>query len=447
MTEVDACSQEQPWIQAAFLTASALTDPICKGHELFRRIQVVGALHPESYAVTNLARKCALFMQLVGFALLAVLTTLPGILVRGAAASWQKQPFLYTQGKEPSKPLDSDRSFTLLSWNVCCVAGGYAISNGGVMPWRFRIEAIVDKILKQNADVVCLYETFDTAAAHAIAERLKAKNGYAHCYFNIGPQAVGVSSGILVASKYQVLNPQFTPFPKETLIGRTKAAAKGVFEFDVASEGVAFARIYATHLQHSEKRFSSTAEEAAVARNAVEREVDARNKQMNLIVGKVNAIAASTKALIITGDLNLNDAEYKASTWKEGFTRGPPELLALEGPGYSQGFLSTTSPSYTWGGDHFCATEVAGDPPSEPQNLDHILAKKKSVASIVTYLIPTGYDQMKFCLASTSDHELLLTTTYLHPIDPSAPSPLANRRAAPRVLSGRRGLASTPETT
>src|SRR5690606_8728250 len=105
-----------------------------------------------------------------------------------------------------------------------------------------------------------IYETFDTKSAFLLAEKLKEK-GYTHFYFNIGPQALGVSSGIFVASKYEIGQPEFTRFPKETLVGRTKAAAKGIFAFDLKSHGKSFARIHATHLQHSEECSHPTQEE------------------------------------------------------------------------------------------------------------------------------------------------------------------------------------------
>ena len=72
---------------------------------------------------------------IVGFAAVALVTTLPGIGLRGFAAYMQKEPFLVWKTEDKGKSLPLNRTFSLLSWNVCCTAGGYSISDGGVMPW------------------------------------------------------------------------------------------------------------------------------------------------------------------------------------------------------------------------------------------------------------------------------------------------------------------------
>ncbi len=359
--------------EASFRVASYLTDPVCKSHEYYRRVAVVEALHPEANKAVNVARKFFLLLGLLGFVAVAALTTVPGIALRYAGASLQQEPYLYHRSVAVEKTLPPQHTFSLLSWNVCCVGAGYAISDGGVLPWDARIERIVERILAQDADVNCLYETFDFRAAFYIQQRLLA-HGYAHCYFNIGPRAVGVNSGILVASKYRIHNPEFTTFPVETLVGRTKGATKGVFAFDLQSEGGSFARVFATHLQHSEECMHATPDEQA-----------ARAAQMQIIVEKIRAVMG--RCVVVTGDLNLDDAEYRASNWQHLFQKGD----------------RYHDPVRTWGGDAFCAALV-GKRASTPLNLDHTMMLRDSGRALSTALVDVGYNAHLFTREALSDH-------------------------------------------
>ncbi len=358
---------------AFFRAASYLTDPICKSHEFFRRLHVVEELNPAGSSGSILAKKILLFLGIIGAGLLALVTTLPGIALRWVASYLQKEPFIYVRGKGSEKTLPKGRTFSLLSWNICCVGGGFAISDGGVLPWAFRIDGIIDKIVEKDADVNCIYETFDTRSAFTICERLQ-KNGYAHFYFNIGPKAIGVSSGILIASKYNIQNPEFSPFSQDALVGRTKFAEKGVFAFDLQSDGKSFARIHATHLQHSEECVYPTEEEKG-----------AREKQLALILK--NAKGVKGKGIIVTGDLNLDDDEWNSSAWKTRFKKGN---------GYQD-------PDRTWGGDDFCA-RLVGKRISPPLNLDHTMIMSGTAQAIHTTLVETNFNAERLRKEALSDH-------------------------------------------
>ena len=359
-----------------FQLASYLTDPVCKAHEYFRLLSVVDTLYPESLGVSNWMRKAVLCVKITASILLAAVTTLPGIFLRGLGAYLQKEPFIYVQGPGTSKILPPDRSFSLLSWNICCVGAGYPISDGGVTPWCSRVDKVIEKIVEKDADINCLYETFDSKSAFYLSEKLKEK-GYNHIYLNIGPKAIGVSSGIMVASKYKITQPEFSLFPKSSLVGRTKNAAKGTFSFDLESQGASFARIYSTHLQHSEEPEFPT-----------EEEVLARAQQMQIILDK--ALQIKDRCVVITGDLNLDDHEYENSSWKDLFQK------------------QIDPSAKTWGGDSFCA-KLVGKRVSGPLNLDHTMVLNGSAKSLETTLVETGYDPEVFKEDALSDHEGLFS--------------------------------------
>lgn len=369
------------FITAIFKTASYLTDPICKAHENYRLLPIVQKIHPTATALSNLARKMSLYTAVLGWGALSLGTALPGAVLRSVGASLQQAPFLHAQGPASPKTLPSDGSFSLLSWNICCVAGGYPITDGGVMPWSFRFDKIVRKIQEQNADINCIYETFDTKSAFSLVEKLK-QNGYHHFYWNMGPRAFGVSAGIFVASKYEIQNPEFSQFPLDSLVGRTKHAAKGVFSFDLVSNRKSFARIFSTHLQHSEEPAFPTQEE-----------VLARQKQMGIILDKVKAV--KDRCVVVTGDLNLDDEEYNRSTWHTNFDKGK------------------LAPHTTWGGDEFCA-RLMGKRGSVPLNLDHTMVVKGTARALQTSFVETGFKGTVFNKEALSDHDGVFSRVSVH---------------------------------
>lgn len=368
--------EEETKLTPIFQAASYLTDPICKSHEYFRWICLVDPMYPKESPLMRAARKGALVMGLIGWAGLACLTTLPGIALRYIANRLSDAPYTYLKGNDAEKVLPLNGTFTLLSWNICGVSAGYSISDGGVYPWQYRINALTNKILEKDADIVCLYEVFDINTSMALYERMKEK-GYVHFYFNMGPMAVGVNSGLFVASKYRIENPEFTRFPVESLVGRTKNCSKGVFAF-----GLPFARIFTTHPQNSEEPAFPTPEE-----------IEGRRQQMELIDRKVAKVR--DRCVIVTGDLNLDDDEYHRSSWSSRYIKG-----------------DIASDKKTWGGDQFCA-ELVEQKVSDPLNLDHTLLVKNSAQSIENELVETGYDPQKFSLSALSDHEGILSTITL----------------------------------
>ena len=357
--------------EIALRTASYMTDPVCKSRELWMRCHIVKDLHPDSYRVTNLFRQTLLLSGMVPCALLAVVCTLPAMAVRYAVCRLQKEPYVYRKGNSVEKVLQG-LTFTLLSWNICYTQGGYEISDGGVLSSPERIQTLSDKILEQDADVVCLYEVFDINTALYLHEKMK--NDYAHFYFSMGPRVVGPSSGIFVATKFAVEDPEFLPFPKEALDGRAKNCEKGIFSFDIKN----YARIFATHLQHSEICAEPTANE-----------VKARHDEMVIMMELVDK-PGRVKGRVVVGDLNLHDKECNDAAWNGRFVRG-------------DAFTEKT-----WGGDAYCAA-LMGKKASDPLNLDYNMIVQGMAQNIVTKLVPTGFNGKVFNKDALSDHQGLFS--------------------------------------
>ena len=365
-------------VQNIFQIASYLTDPVCKIREYYWRLAIVDSLNPIAYKLSNRIRKLALCIGIFGWVSLAVVTFVPGLGLRTLGIFLQKESFIHLQESKEAQKLPPNRSFSLLSWNVCCVEAGYSISNGGVLPWSFRIDKIIEKIFEKNADVTCLYEVFDPKTAFYISSRLK-QYGYGHFYFHMNPKAIGLPSGIFVASKYKTHNPEFFPFPQDSLVGTTKYASKGVFSCTLKSQGEDFARILCTHLQHSEIPQKPTCEE-----------IEARQKQMKIVVDRIDR--CRVHCIVVTGDLNLENKEYNKSSWQALFQKGDRFANELK----------------TWDGDTFCA-QLVGQQVSAPLNLDHTMILKDTAKTIETNLVETGYEAAIFKEDALSDHKGLFS--------------------------------------
>ena len=158
---------------------------------------------------------------------------------------------------------------------------------------------------------------------------------------------------------------------------------KGFFSFNINSEHGNSATLVVTHPQQSE--------ECAFPAQA---EIDARAKSIALIIEHMEKSAEPDKALILAGDLNLDDQEFDTSDWKLFFDE------------------RARFPRKTWGGDEFCANLV-GKQISPALNYDYMLAAKGTVGSMNVSLVDTGYDPKMFLKQALSDHEGLFGTIVL----------------------------------
>jgi len=372
-------NNDTPWKEKGFAfayqVASKLTDPICCAHQLYRQTFIIDVLHPEESKLEKGLRKGLLILESAVHSFFSLFTTVPGMEIRFIAHLLQNKPYIYFAGEAEEKQL-ADTSISLLSWNLCCVSGGYSITDGGVLPWPYRMPQLTSALLAQDADIVCLYEIFDIQTALRLFQGLK--NIYSHFYFNINPNPVGLSSGLYIASKVKLVDPEFISFPKPSFDGRAKHCKKGFFSFDVQKDQKSFARIYMTHLQHSE-----------VPKNPTEGEVNARRQAMSLILTHMQKF--NDRVCVLTGDLNLEEKEYQISGWKNIFEQG-----VIEGLGC------------TWGGDQFCSG-LTDKPFSSPLNLDYTMVMKNSCAMIRTSYIETGFEGTSFNPEAISDHKGLLS--------------------------------------
>lgn len=362
-------------LDSALTAASYLYDPLLKVHQWKWQICVLDKIYPTASKVELFARKILYTLGIIGAALLAIPCTIIGFIIRSVALTLTSKKFLHSTSN--ALEVNMDQSLTIYSANLCGAPGGHSISDGGVLPWQFRIDDLISAINSQDKQVVCLFEIFDVQMAHSLIAGLGRK--YRHFYYGMGSNHLGPTSGLFVASKIKISEPCFEFFSKANLDGRSKHSNKGFFHFAIAYRD-AQVRIYSTHMGHSEEPSQPT-----------KNEIDARVRQRQQIVSKMADFQQQSQ--ILTGDLNLDSDEFDSQGWGRFFDKG------------------TVPNENTWGGDPYMA-KVVGKKASPPSTLDYTMAFRgsSSKVEIQTQYLQTGYDGTQFKATALSDHSALLST-------------------------------------
>lgn len=360
---------------AVLRCACWMTEPACQISELKGRMHLVD--QQRRTALTRLMARVSLVARICLWVIPALLLSVPAMGLRWVFR--RRNDGLWRTGVRAETPWDSNQ-VKMLTWNICAPGGQYSITDGGVLPWRERLEKVQQKIAETRAQIVCLSEVFDAAAALQMAEVLSKT--YAHVLIAVGQRAVGVPSGMLVASQGPLEKVSFEAYPKDWLDSRTKNAEKGILSFTVPLRDRKLT-VLTSHLQHSEKpQFPTEAEKSC------------RRLQLARIAALANQALDRREAVVLTGDLNLEPQELLAEGREDHLDR------------------EQVSDEPTWGGDRWCAA-TQDKTGSNPLILDYTLGWKRSVARIETTLTQTGFQGDIFRPEATSDHRGLLSTIHV----------------------------------
>ena len=120
----------------------------------------------------------------------------------------QKRGYTQVRGVAAEKSLHS--GLKVMTWNICGIGGGLSLDHGGVVHWRSRLGAVVDKIKTEDPDVLVLQEIYETSLAEALIEKLQST--YAHIFLHLGPNSCGSVDGGMIFSKCAVHNFSHTLF-------------------------------------------------------------------------------------------------------------------------------------------------------------------------------------------------------------------------------------------
>ncbi len=373
---------------AALTLASYLNGPVCKVREYFYTFYILDEICETT--AEKVTQVVLLTLGIIVCTLLTPFTAPLGVGLRGLVASLESEPFIYLGDPKAGKVLPQDRKITLASHNVCCMPAGYAITDGQVLPPSYieRIDANIAQIKALNPDLVCLYEVPDICDASYISSQLPE---YPFVIPVAGVRAIGPSSMMYVASKYEIVQSSvaFVPFEKGTeLTGRAQWSEKGYLSFDIRSQGAksSFATVISTHLQHSE-----------IPAKPEPDEVKARFLQMKRIAKLIQQKIEENRNVIFTGDLNMeNEEQVKMHPILD------PLLLKCD---------SYIQESSTWMGDKWCA-KLMDKPASGPLVLDYTYTAGL-VRAISTKILNQPFESSEFFPDVLSDHSLLFSTITL----------------------------------
>ncbi|XP_003340755.1 sphingomyelin phosphodiesterase 5 [Monodelphis domestica] len=273
---------------------------------------------------------------------------------------YQPPPGNWTPPSPWCPPSDPPRSFRFLSANLCLLPDGLArFSNlkhsqhraewtgtallrgargpgygatGSSPPRAGSLVGQLVSALPGSVDFVCLQETFDVRASSRLAQRLATTLGpviydVGTTGIHPGPQLKLLGSGLLLVSRYPMLNARFLPFPN----GRREdaLASKGLLSVQVQLGMLDGRRIvgylHCTHLQAPEEDWAIRCEQLSLLLGWAEQFEAQRDKD-------TDAVAFS----VLMGDLNFDNCSSDDAQEQEHelFThfRDPCRL----GPGQDQ---------------------------------------------------------------------------------------------------------------
>jgi endonuclease/exonuclease/phosphatase family metal-dependent hydrolase len=287
-------------------TGSLATDPICSAHKhLVYALLGKNRIYEKRSPIIAAANKIVSLVRAVIVFPIAIPFATLGIIFRFTANLISPMPFVYKCGNAQEKPLKSFLS--IFKWNICGIGGGYPTYQNGLKSWDERLDKIITKITEKDSDIVFLEEVYDYKLGLKLYSALKDK--YRHFYFNIGAKAIGAPSGLFVASKMPITNPQFKVYPSDTNVGRIKFVGKGLFSFDVGKFS-----FHHTHFQHSENTHKPEDDE-----------IKGRQKQANIALKEVLDPEKDMQHHVFLGDLNMTYNEIKSSPLMRYF-QSPPNL-------------------------------------------------------------------------------------------------------------------------
>ena len=162
----------------------------------------------------------------------------------------ERSAFIHLESPMQINKLKYTQEISILTLNTCFIPDAFPYLYGGAtLPWQQRVKPLAKEVIKTKADVVCLQEVFSEDAFYGLYDELK--NDYKYFYGLIGPrflglsfQSVGMPSGLFVASKYPIQDPQFTLFED-----RGFPVNQGFFDFILKKNPGVAAHIYVTHMQ------------------------------------------------------------------------------------------------------------------------------------------------------------------------------------------------------
>ncbi len=211
-----------------YSSARSLTTPLWKSTSLW--LETISVCN-NSYFLTSQKISSVAKSTLFSCALLPL--TLGGVALgqvfHFAAFNLATTPYIHLTG-DAEVQNSLDQNISIFQLNCCLTAGGFARLFGGLaLSDEQRVVEIAKMIKASNPDIVCLQEVSDLASALSLYQQLSPE--FAEFYLNVGatPFILQNNSGLFVASKQVIANPNFQSFTD--IAGTESMVNKGCFSF------------------------------------------------------------------------------------------------------------------------------------------------------------------------------------------------------------------------
>jgi exonuclease III len=173
-----------------------------------------------------------------------------------------------------------------------------------------RLNKLIWQLLKSQSDIVSLNEVWADSSKEKLVKGLVSKFPYSY-YPKTKESPIKLGSGLLVLSKFKIIDPSFTQFTD--LVGSDDWSQKGFIWVKLMIDSSTPIYFIATHTQSGE----STAE------------VNARWSNFKQIFAAINASGiVDNTPLFVAGDLNVI-GEYKGGAATSEYTKVKNSFLSL----------------------------------------------------------------------------------------------------------------------
>lgn len=234
--------------------SSMCAEPLCRVFEQLR-FRLVAPLDPTKFdnyesKVVEVAYRAFLVVAAV-FATVTLVLPIGALflgvtskILRYIGFSLQKDDYTYIKGQAPERELNGQ--VKLATWNVGGIGGGMQYDHCGIIPWRLRLDSLVEKIVREDADVVVLQEIYDAGLLEALVEKLGPH--YSHFFTHLGANLMGSVGGVMVLAKCPIHKFSNESFENnDWSLNRTFATIEVKERPDSQA---AAARVIGTHLIH-----------------------------------------------------------------------------------------------------------------------------------------------------------------------------------------------------
>ncbi len=299
-----------------------------------------------------------------------------GIIGNGfqAIASFSRSQFVVICPEQQVQPPPGTiQKLKICTFNACWMPNWINIFVHNYSVAQDRLKAAVQGAIDTDADVLCIQEAFHTEATSEFVGRIRHK--YPHIVYNPGYRSFGLGSGLLIASKFPLKNPQYWEHGNK--IGTERLSGKGSLAVTVQPSQEQEIPVINTHLE-------AGLDDATAA-------VPCRVKQLQDLKRHATEYCKGFDASFVCGDMNISSTGTAEDLvqLKEIITVNPRD----------QGTLFVKHEPVHEKKDCDCTCETMNQ-----EDVDHIGVLKPSRIS------PTPLESRVDCFYRASDHAAYIAT-------------------------------------